>query len=529
MQLPQIGPEAVLGIEINAYAAELARVTIWIGEIQWMIRHGLGYRRDPILKSLHHIETRDALLDLSDPANPREAEWPEAEFIVGNPPFLGGKWMRRGLGDDYVDTLFEAFDGRVPREADFVMYWHEKARAAIEHDRTRRAGLLGNQSIRSGASRRVLEKISATGQIFFARSDEPWVLKGASVHISFVGQDDGVEELLELDGLLVARIHPNLTTGLDLTVARRIPENANLAFMGDTKGGPFEIAAEAARGMLATPNPDGRSNRAVVRRWANGEDVNGRDRGFWIIDFGSDMPLAEAALYEAPFEYVRRVVRPVRLQSRTTIEQWWLHERPRPELRRAMAGLDQFIVTTRLSPHRLFAWLPADTLPDSRLIAFATDDAYVFGVLHSRIHELWSRRTAGAQRREALSGFTYTPTTCFETFPFPDPTPEQRERVGEAARRLVALRDGWLNPPGLDPADLAKRTLTNLYKQRPTWLANAHADLDAAVFAAYGGPLELRDDEVLVRLLSRGLERSSGQRANEMASSRLRQTSSGLG
>ncbi len=89
MQVPKIGPEAVLGIEINAYAAELARVTIWIGEIQWMIRHGLGYARDPILKSLHHIENRDALLDLSDPANPREAEWPEAEFIVGNPPFLG--------------------------------------------------------------------------------------------------------------------------------------------------------------------------------------------------------------------------------------------------------------------------------------------------------------------------------------------------------------------------------------------------------------------------------------------------------
>ena len=120
MQLPQIGPEAVLGIEINAYAAELARVTIWIGEIQWMIRHGLGYRRDPILRPLHHIECRDALLDLSDPAHPREAEWPAAEFIVGNPPFLGGKLLRRGLGDDYVDALFDVFDGRVPREADFV-------------------------------------------------------------------------------------------------------------------------------------------------------------------------------------------------------------------------------------------------------------------------------------------------------------------------------------------------------------------------------------------------------------------------
>jgi type II restriction/modification system DNA methylase subunit YeeA len=131
MQIPQIGPEAVLGIEINAYAAELARVTIWIGEIQWMIRHGLGYRRDPILKSLHHIETRDALLDLSDPAHPREAEWPAAEFIVGNPPFLGARWLLRGLGDEYVGQLFEVFAGRLPRTEDFVAYWHEKARAVV--------------------------------------------------------------------------------------------------------------------------------------------------------------------------------------------------------------------------------------------------------------------------------------------------------------------------------------------------------------------------------------------------------------
>jgi hypothetical protein len=125
------------------------------------------------------------------------------------------------------------------------------------------------------------------------------------------------------------------------------------------------------------------------------------------------------------------------------------------------------------------------------------------------VHELWSRNTAGAQRREAISGFTYTPTTCFETFPFPVPTPEQRARVGEAARRLVELRDGWLNPPGLDPADLAKRTLTNLYNQRPTWLANAHADLDAAVFAAYGWPSTVTNAEGLERLLALNVQRSS--------------------
>src|SRR5664280_2620647 len=192
-EFPRIGPGAVLGIEINAYAAELARVTIWIGEIQWMLRHGLGYRRDPILSPLNHIETRDALLDLADPSHPKEAEWPAAEFIVGNPPFLGGKLLRRGLGDAYVDTLFEVFDGRVPREADFVAYWHEKARDAIARRRIRRAGLLATQGIRGGANRRVLVRIKETGGIFFARSDETWILAGAMVHISFVGQDDGSE------------------------------------------------------------------------------------------------------------------------------------------------------------------------------------------------------------------------------------------------------------------------------------------------------------------------------------------------
>jgi hypothetical protein len=234
MQLPQVGPEAVLGIEINAYAAELARVTIWIGEIQWMLRRGLNYARVPILRTLDNIETRDALLTLSDRLHAREAEWPPTEFIVGNPPFLGGKLLRRGLGDDYVDTLFEVFDGRVPREADFVSYWHEKARAQIATGRTHRAGLLATQGIRGGANRRVLDRICDTGGIFFAKSDEPWVLAGANVHISFVGQDDGSERELELDGQPTAGINSDLTSGLDLTRARRLRENIGIAFMGDT-------------------------------------------------------------------------------------------------------------------------------------------------------------------------------------------------------------------------------------------------------------------------------------------------------
>jgi type II restriction/modification system DNA methylase subunit YeeA len=515
MQLPQIGPAAALGIELNAYAAELARVTVWIGEIQWMIRHGLGWRSNPILRRLDTIENRDALLDLSDPTNPREAEWPAAEFIVGNPPFLGGKWMRRGLGDAYVNILFSVYDGRVPREADFVTYWHEKARAWIEAGRTRRAGLLANQSIRSGANRKVLHRITETGQLFFARADDPWVLKGASVHISFVAQDDGSETDIELDGHRVDRINTDLTSGLDLTSIRTLPENLGISFMGDTKSGPFEIDNATAQHLLRQPNPDGRSNADVVRPWINGEDLNGRNRRMWIIDFGVDLSESEAALYEAPFEYVREHVRPKRLNNTRAAyaEKWWLHVEPRPGLRNATSGLRRYIATTRVSPHRIFAWVPVATLPDSRLIAFATDEDYVFGLLHSRVHETWSRHTAGAQRREAVSGFTYTPSTCFETFPFPDPTPELRERVGEAAKRLDDLRSGWLNPPGLEPADLEKRTLTNLYNQRPTWLVNAHEELDRAVLDAYGWPHDMSDEQILQCLLAMNLERAA-QEAN---------------
>ena len=503
MQVPRIGPEAVMGIEINAYAAELARVTIWIGEIQWMLRHGLGYARDPILRPLDHVERRDALLDLSDPTHPREADWPAAEFIVGNPPFLGAKLLRRGLGNDYVETLFHVFAGRLPGMADLAAYWHEKARAVIAAGRTRRAGLLATQSIRGGGSRRALERIKDSGDIFFARSDDPWVLSGANVHISFVGQDDGTETERELDGQAVADINPNLTVGVDVTRARRLRENQGIAFIADVKGGSFDIDEATAAAMLTSPNPDGRSNATVVRPWVNGADITGRRRGWWIIDFPIDAPESDAALFEAPFEHVKRVVKPEREAGLPTVDSWWLHERPGHSMRAALRGLPRFIVTPLLTKYRLFVWLDADTLPDHQLVAVARDDDYTFGVLHSRVHEAW----ALAQGTQLETRPRYTPTTCFETFPFPRPTDDQREAIAAAARELVRLRDGWLNPPGLDPAELGKRTLTNLYNARPTWLEHAHAALDTAVLAAYNWPPTLTAEPLLAALLALNLSR----------------------
>ena len=508
---PTVQPDQMLGLETNHYAAELARTALWIGYIQWHQANGFPYTQRPILTPLDTIRQTDAILDLSDPGHPAEPEWPAAEFIVGNPPFLGGKLLRNGLGNEYVDALFKQYDGKVPAEADLVCYWFDKAQREIEAGQVKRAGLLATQGIRGGANRRVLQRIKETGDIFMAWSDHPWVLDGAAVHISIVGFDDGAELEQTLDGQPVPAINANLTVGVDLTAAKRLAENLGIAFMGDTKGGPFDIPDKLARQMLSSPNPHGKGNEDVVRPWVNGRDITDRSRGMWIIDFG-DTPIDQAVLYEAPFEFVNRHVRPTRINNRRALyaNNWWWHMEPRPGMRGALNGLTRYIATPRVTKHRLFAWIASDTLSDSAIIAVAREDDYTFGVLHSRFHELWARGM-GTQLREVESGFRYTPTTCFETFPFPQPTEEQRDAISAAAAELDRLREGWLNPEGVSAAELRKRTLTNLYNQRPMWLENIHARLDAAVADAYDWPADMADGEILERLLALNLERAEAE------------------
>jgi type II restriction/modification system DNA methylase subunit YeeA len=505
---PEVGPRCVHGIEINPYAAELARVTIWIGEIQWMLQNGFAYLKDPILQSLETIECRDALVREVD-GEVREAEWPKADVIVGNPPFLGGKLLRSNLDSAYVDDLFTVFKNRVPPEADLVTYWFEKARAAVADGATYRVGLLATQGIRGGANRRVLERIQMTGSIFLAWSDEPWILDGAAVHISFIGFDSGSEKERWLNGKAVAAINSNLTAGLDLTKARRLKENEGIAFMGDTKGGPFDVDSATAQELLAKPNPDGRSNGSVVVPWINGLDITRRPRAMWIVDFGVNMAEKEAALYEAPFQYVEVHVRPTRAGNRREayVRNWWLHMEPRPAMRAALARLDRFIVTPCISKHRLFAWVPKGTLPDHALIAVALDDESMFGILQSRLHNLWALRL-GTQLETRPR---YTPTTTFETFPFPQTDQGHRDAISEAARRLDDLRNGWLDPPGAEQEELKNRTLTVLYNQRPAWLGHVHRELDETVLAAYGWPNSLSDDEILERLLELNLSRAAAE------------------
>jgi type II restriction/modification system DNA methylase subunit YeeA len=181
-QFPAVGPEAVHGIELNPYAAELARVTVWIGEIQWMLQHGYNLTKNPILRPLETIEQRDAVLN----PDGTEAEWPDADVIIGNPPFLGDKKMVSGLGEEYTKALRACYQGRLPGGADLVCYWFEKARVQIEAGKAQRAGLVSTNSIRGGANRKVLERICESGRIFNAWSDEPWVNEGAAVRVSLI-------------------------------------------------------------------------------------------------------------------------------------------------------------------------------------------------------------------------------------------------------------------------------------------------------------------------------------------------------
>ena len=472
--LPEVSPEQCYGIEIDPYASDLARTSLWIGHLQWLIENGHQYNREPVLGSLNTIECRDAIIDRSEPEQPAEPEWPAVDYIVGNPPFLGHFPFREQLGDEYVNAVYDLYGDRIPNSSDLCCYWFEKTRAHIEDGKARRAGLLGTQAIRFQSNRPVLARIKETGDIFSAVSDQDWVLDGASVHISIICFDDGSQTTRTLDGERVNNINDDLTGGADLTQARTLAENRNLSFQGIGKVGDFDIPESVAIEMMAQPNPHGKPNSDVIKRWINGIDITQRSRDVWIIDFGVDMPEAQAALYEAPFEYVKEKVMPERVNNRMSwrAEHWWLRGYPATQMRCALSSLPRYIATSLTAKHRIFAWEPQNTLPSNSVIAFAREDDYFFGVLHSRIHGLW----AAAMGTQLEDRPRYTPTTCFETFPFPTPTDEQRAAIAAAAAaaELNGLRENWLNPvdmfggPALNADQLRRRTLTNLYNDYPS-------------------------------------------------------------
>ena len=398
-------------IEINAYAFELAQVSVQIGYLQWRRDNGFDNDRSPVLQNLDGFQNEDALLvphfhskaktlkeaqageHAGDDALKfyTEREWPKCDVIVSNPPFLGDKLMRGELGDAYVEELRKIYDNRIPGQSDFCCYWFEKARDLIEQKKCKRAGLLATQGIRGGANREVLKRIKETGDIFFAESDRPWILAGAMVHVSMVGFDDGCENQRTLDGKPVSEIHANLTCGIDLGNAKQLKENQSLSFQGPVRVGRFDIEFPTAIEMLSQPNPRGKPNSDVLRPLANGMDLVNRSRSAFIIDFQA-FSVQSAADYLDPFSHVQKVVKPYREKNRDPQRQknWWLHGRSGAEIRAAAGVHTRLVATPQVAKHRIFVWLPSVTTPESTVIVFASSEDSFFGLLHSRFHEIWS-------------------------------------------------------------------------------------------------------------------------------------------
>lgn len=538
---PEVHPRQLYGIELEPIAHALASIVVWIGYIQWRQNNGYLSIKEPILEPLKdNIVRMDAIMkhgtteateNTEGESVITEPDWPEVDVIVGNPPFLGGNRIRAELGDVYVDTLCKLYEGRVPGGADLVTYWFERARAQIAAGRAKRAGLLSTNSIREGANREVLKRIKTSGDIFMAWSNRAWVLDGAAVRVSMTGFDDGKEPEKTLDGQQVTQINSDLTYDVDLTISQPLTENANLAFQGPVKVGDFDIDENLAQKFLKSVNPSGRINSEVVRPWINGTDIVQRHRRMWIIDFG-EMSEEEAQLFTLPFEHVLKHVKPDRdLNNRARRrEKWWQHGETVPSLRMMLNSVSRYIATPRVAKHRIFIWVNAEVLPDSRIYAVGRDDDYFFGVLHSKVHEIWSIRQAS--RHGVGNDPTYNAQSCFETFPFPwspgkeDTASPAYAAISAAAKQLHEEREAWLKGGGSGGGN--DRTLTNLYnalnvfrgvevmKTKPSAgdfaprLDTLHRTLDAAVCDAYDWPhTVLEDDEaILARLLALNLERA---------------------
>jgi hypothetical protein len=525
---PQVHPKQVYGIEKDPIAHALASIVVWIGYLQWRIENGYPVRNDPDRPILEDLEGQILCMDAIMTPDGLEPEWQPADVVIGNPPFIGGNSVRDELGDAYINRLFELYRGRIPPFADLVCYWFEKARAYIQQGQVKRAGLLATNSIRGGVNREVLKRIKQTGDIFMAWSDRKWELPGASVRISMIGFDDGSQTNKLLDNQSVTAIHPDLTSDVDLTIAEVLAENNHISFMGPSPKGQFDIPESLAKTFIASDS----RNAQVVRPVVSGIDLVGVNRRKWTIDFGLREEI-DAAKYRLPFEYVLKFVYPVRSRNRRPAyaKNWWQYAEARPGMRAVLQGKTRFIATPALSKHRIFVWCSPEVLANQGCLVYARDDDYFFGVLHSRLHEVWSLRMGTSLEDRPR----YTPTTTFDTFPFPvtphpDPAhlPASVLVIAQAAHQLHEERHAWLNPSDAPESVLRKRTLTHLYNalnvfrgqekvKTTTEAANfaprldqLHRSLDEAVCRAYGWEIALLDDkEALLReLLSLNLARA---------------------
>jgi len=607
-----VDPHQLLGLELNPRAAAIAEAVLWIGYLQWHFRtRGTGVMPpEPVLKAYGNIECRDAVLESDPPVlrvdgqgrpvtcwdevttkihpvtgqevpdeaaqqpiwdhpGARPATWPDADFVVGNPPFVGNKRMRGALGHGYTEALRAAYP-EVPATADLVMYWWEKAARRCREGRLRQFGLITTNSLTQVFNRGVVAAhLDATPpvRLRFAIPDHPWVDAelGAAVRIAMTvaaagdgadepprlgavvreapGADPGSLEV-ELAWQAPDRIHANLTGGAD--VGRAVPLRANqrLSFQGmNLVGQGFRVSRQEVRDLGYDPDTPG-ALPPVLRPYLNARELTQKPEDRFVIDFFGFTAEEARAAHPALYQRLLERVKPERDQNNRESRRrnWWLFGEPVGKLRAAWQGLGRYIITPETAKHRFFVKFPVVVAPEHKLIVIPRQDDVTLGILSSRIHCLWAIENGG--RLGVGNDPVYNSSLCFETFPFPTgfdlkakagPEGEPFAAIAEAAADLDAWREKWLNPEGwLDweitpeeqnagfpprplpkpeyAAAWKKRTLTNLYNEMPAGLKLRQEKLDRAVAAAYGWTdytLDMSDEDILRRLLALNLERGA--------------------
>ena len=544
---PRVHPKQMYGIEKNPIAHALASIVVWIGYLQWKVHNGYRAIERPILQDIHeNIRNMDAILDYDEDGKSIESEWQEVDVIIGNPPFLGNRDFLTLLGEKYTTDLNGVYANQLTNNVDLVTFWFTKAWQELEKNQELRVGLVATSRINQIQNGVVLKKLKEKGDIFNVWREKVWHDGATAVRVSLICFDNGSEDEKYLDGQEVNAINANLTTGFDITQAEQISERPCVISKGTTKYGAFDIDEKTAKKMLEATNSSGVLNSDVVRRWSNGSDVANNRIVKWIIDFHHkyDRSEEEAKQYELPYKYVLENVKPSRIGQRNSRleREWWLYESPRPELRNEILKLNRYLVTVYNSSRRYFIWLDKNIVPDQQLVAFATDNDYVMGVLSTKFHTLWSLEAGSKLGRGNTP--RYTMGAVIDTFPFPyvpsqeDESAEAYQAISQAAKQLHEERDAWLNPVPESPnpnlrrdaknMNLKDRTLTNLYNALAVWrgedvmklkevardfaprLAELHDALDKAVCSAYGWDESILDDEeeILRHLLALNLERA---------------------
>jgi len=559
-----VDPHQFLGIEINPRAAGIAEMVLWIGYLQWHFRtHGNVNPPEPVLRTFHNIEDRDALIefddtepmlnDAGDPMtiwdgrttkpspitgepipdesarikvvkyiNPRKAEWPKADYIVGNPPFIGASTMRRSLGDGYVNAVRQAWS-ELPESIDFVTYWWHIAAEAVRAKDTARFGFITTNSLRQTFNRRVLEPhLSAKNplSLVFAVPDHPWVdtVDGAAVRIAMTVGAAGsltgtllssvAERQIGEDGRDIdfksrqGTIYGDLSIGANVAGAQQLKAMTGISSPGvKLHGSGFIVTQEEAQ-TLGYGSAQGIEQH--IRLYRNGRDLTQQPRDVMVIDaFGLD-EFELRQLFPAIYQHLVERVKPERDAKAHTKDgagyaaKWWLFGKPRQELRKMLARKPSYIATVETCKHRFFTSLDASILPDNKLINIAVSDSLTLGMLSSRLHVLWS--IACGSRLGVGNDPVYVKTRCFETFPFADLSHGHKreiaqlaEQIDEHRKRQQAEHDGLTMTGMYNVLEKLRREETLTAKEKTiheqgllSVLRDLHDEMDRAVFNAYG-------------------------------------------